>query len=153
VSSRAHEEVVAAARPVLVARNGGPWRRVVLAVRDARAQAVVVHVAFDLARIAGVPLRAVVVEPPSVSGDQAPTTRNVEPEVQRMARLHELDVQTERLLGNPVRVLRAAVQPDDVLVVGIRPSRAGPLTPDVSVHLLHDVRCSVLFVPWRGDPA
>lgn len=141
VASRLHGAIVAARRPVLIARSPPPYTGVLLCVRDARAERDVVLAALDLARQVDAPVSAVTV------GAGAPTVRA---DLDRLARLHGVELPHRHEVGNPVTRIRAAASPAHLVVAGIRPEHNGPLAPDVSVHLLHDTPGALLLVPWAS---
>lgn len=140
--SRLHAAIVSGRRPVYLWRTGPPVRSILVCVRDVRAQRDVVLAAIDLARQLGAALTAITV---------GPGLESVGDDLDRLTRLHGVEVAHRRVEGNPVTRLREAAQGHDLLVVGIRKEHNSPLAPDVSTFLLHAAPSSVLFIPYAAS--
>lgn len=146
--SRWQALLAGAGRPVLVARGRAPYRRVLVAIGAPEGASRVSAVALDVARQAGAALTALAVQPPALGGggESAMLPRPLA----EASRLHGIDVAWIVEEGNPIERIRARAAEHDLVVAGVSDvARHTLLTPDVSLFLLHDLPCSVLFVPWR----
>jgi Trk K+ transport system NAD-binding subunit len=149
VRSRLATALAAAHRPFLVHR-GGPTtiRRVLVCVRDPRAQREVLLAGIDVARLAGAVIDTLMVDPP---GTPAPPSAAAD--LDRLGRLYGVELTHRRLTGNPVSIIRDAAREADLVVLGFRPEHNSPLAPDPSTWLLHELGSAALFVPWTaGSP-
>ena len=111
------------------------------------------QVGIDLARQNAAELTVLTVLPPSFAeGEEEQQPLRAMPErVAHIARLHGVNVEQRIDHGNPIERIRHHAQEFDLLVVGHSHStRNTVFTPDVSLFLLHDTPCSVMFVPWNA---
>jgi Trk K+ transport system NAD-binding subunit len=146
-ASAAHDQIARSPCPVLIARRPPPIERILLALD--RLQPEVALVAFDLARQAQATLRTLTVSPPSlVRGADPPLALDPQP-LERLARLHSVTLEHVIDHGNPVTCVRRHAAQHDLVVVGVHARRPSPFDPDISVHLLHELPTSILFVPRR----
>lgn len=152
-SSRRKRFVLAAHVPVLVARGSKPYKRILMAVGGNQDPVLIGQVGIDLARQNGAELTVLTVLPPSFAeGEEEQQPLRAMPErVAHIARLHGVTVEQRIDHGNPIERIRHHAQDFDLLVVGHSHSaRNTVFTPDVSLFLLHDTPCSVMFVPWNA---
>lgn len=144
VRSSLHAALVAGRRPFVVVRGPpGEVRRLLVCIRDPQHQRDVLLAGIDLARLAGAAIEVLTVDPP---GAAVNTVRAAD--IQRLARLYDVELAHRRESGNPVAEIRRAAQGADLVVLGVRPEHNSPFSPDVSTHLLHDLPVSAVFVPW-----
>lgn len=144
VRSRLHTTLVAGRRPFLLVR-GQPRapRRLLVCVHDPQRQREVLLAGIDLARLADAAIEVLTVDAPGATADPSWTA-----DIQRLSRLYDVDIEHRRVAGNPVAQIREAARRADLVVLGVRPEHNSPFAPDVSVHLLHDLPVSAVFVPW-----
>lgn len=146
-------EFIAATRvPVLIARSGRPYKKILLAVGGAESVNAISVVGIDIAHLVGAELAVMTVLPPSLSGSEGGSAALLElpKRVAALAEMHNLEIETRIEEGNPIERIRAVAEGYDLLVVGYsRRSYNTIFTPDVSLHLLHNTPCSVMFVPWN----
>lgn len=143
VSSTQHAALVAGRRPFFVVR-GPPRdvRRLLVCVRGPQ-QRDVLLAGIDLARLCGATIDVLSVEPPGAASNPSWTA-----DIQRLARLYDVELSHRRQVGNPVAQIRLAARTADLVVLGVRGEHNSPLSPDVSTHLLHDLPATAVFVPW-----
>lgn len=146
-------ELIAATRvPVLIARSGRPYKRILLAVGGDQSVNAISVVGIDIAHLADAELTVLTVVPPSLSagGEARATLAELPKRVATLAQMHGLEISIQIEEGNPIERIRAVAADYDLLVVGYsRRSYNTIFTPDVSLHLLHRTPCSVVFVPWN----
>jgi Trk K+ transport system NAD-binding subunit len=136
--------------PALVARGTTPYRRVMLALAELPFPAAAAQLAVDLARIFGAELQLLVVHAPDIVEG---TERRAEldrrrRELERLAGMYHLDVETITREGNPIHATVAASDDCELLVLPYRKRHKGSLTrPDVTLNLIHRARCSVIAMP------
>lgn len=145
VRSNVHAALTAIRRPFVVVRAPNqPIRRVLVAIRDARAQREVLLAGIDLARQVGATIEALTVVP------QGGGSGDLGAQIDRIARLYGVEIGHRVVPGNPVAAIRAAAAAGDLLVVGFRSEHNSPFAPDVSTFLLHDLPVTAVFVPWSA---
>ena len=150
--SRRKKMISATRVPVLVARSGRPYKRILLAVGVDQSVNAISVVAMDIASLVGAELSVLTVVPPSLSAGEETLQplRELPERVAALGRLHNLEIEKIIVEGNPIAQIRKLAAFYDLLVVGY--SRRGynsVFTPDVSLHLMHSTPCSVMFVPWN----
>ena len=153
ISSSRKRFVLAAHMPILVARGSKPYKRILMAVGGNQDPVLIGQVGIDLARQNAAELTVLTVLPPSFAeGEEEQQPLRAMPErVAHIARLHGVNVEQRIDHGNPIERIRHHAQEFDLLVVGHSHStRNTVFTPDVSLFLLHDTPCSVMFVPWNA---
>lgn len=144
--SRLHAAIVGSRRPFLLVRGAPrPVTRLLVGLRDARAQREVLLAAIDLARLLEAGLEVLTV------GDALEGEDPVGVDVARLARTYGVAIAHRRVPGNPVQRLREAAAEVDLVVLGLRVEHNRLLAPDVSTHLLHELPSSALFVPWSSE--
>lgn len=146
--------VLAAHVPVLVARGTAPYRRVLLAVGPDQDADLIAQVSIDLARQCKSTLTILTVLPPSFAEgeDEVEPLKQLPGRIAHLARLHGVEVDKRLDHGNPIERIRHHARDFDLLVIGHSRQRRNTLfTPDVSLFLLHDAPCSVMFVPWNAS--
>lgn len=143
VAGRAGELCDALSCPLLFAKGATTPRRIVLAAGAVVADLTTADVAIDLARMFSLPLALVVAELPAFFGK--PDGDAFVAAVEGRARVHQVDITTIRLEGNPIARIRAAVGPEDLIVVA-RPRGAKDsfTSPDISLRLARVAPCSTL---------
>jgi Trk K+ transport system NAD-binding subunit/nucleotide-binding universal stress UspA family protein len=145
--------ILSARTPVLVARSGRPYRRILMAVSSMQSVHAISVIAMDIATLVGASLTVLTVLPPSLSkGEEAlRPLRTLPRQVADLGQLRGLEVDTIISEGNPIRQIRTHAADFDLLVVGhSHQQRNTVFTPDISLYLLHSTPCSVLFVPWNA---
>lgn len=145
--------VLAAHVPVLVARGTAPYGRILLAVGPGQDPDLIAQVSIDLARQCKAQLTVLTVLPPSFAEgeDEVAPLKALPGRVAHLARLHGVEVDKRLEHGNPIERIRHTAKDFDLLVIGhSRQMRNTLFTPDVSLFLLHDAPCSVMFVPWNA---
>ncbi len=151
-SSSRKRFVLASRVPILVARGTLPYRRILLAVGGDQDPDLIAQVSIDLARQCGASITVLTVLAPSLAegSDEQDALRSLPGRVAHIARLHGVVVEKRIDHGNPIERIRHHAKDFDLLVVGHSARRRNTLfTPDVSLFLLHDTPCSVMFVPWN----
>lgn len=144
--------VLAARVPVLVARGSLPYKKILLAVGNDQDPDRIAQASIDLARQCDATITVLTVLPPSFAEGEAEVAhyKELPDRVAHTARLHGLEVEKRLDHGNPIERIRHHAKDFDLLVVGhSHRARNTVFTPDVSLFLLHDAPCSVLFVPWN----
>lgn len=145
VRSSRHALLVAARRPVVVLRGTvGEVRRVLVCVREPRAQREVLLAAIDVSRLLGAEIHALTVH----GGDDERDQARLAADLDRVARLYGVDIVHHHHHGNPVASIRSFATDYDLVVLGLRAEHNSLLAPDVSTFLLHDLPVSAVFVPW-----
>lgn len=144
-----HGLVLGSGRPVLIAREGPPFDRVLVCLVDTQVQRTVALTAFDVSRLSGLPLAALSVSPPALGGAAASGVADGPRDMRALARLHGVELSHVVDEGNPIERIRHHARPSDLVVLGISPAPVSPFSPDVSVSLLASLPCSALFVPWK----
>lgn len=150
--SKRKKLILAARVPVLVARSARPYKRILLAVSSQESLNAVSVIAMDIATLVGASLTVLTVLPPSLSkGEEAlAPLRAIPRQIADLGRLRGLEVDMVITEGNPIQQIRSYAQDFDLLVVGhSHQSRNTVFTPDISLYLLHETPCSVMFVPWN----
>lgn len=143
VRSRLLGALCASRRPVVVQRTATvSVRRILVALKDLRAQRDVALAAIDLARQLGAAVEGLHV------GDGPPAGAS---ELDRAARLYGLELPLVVRPGNPVRTIREASRDADLVVLGLRPEHNSPLAPDVSTYLFAELAATAVFVPWSSS--
>jgi Trk K+ transport system NAD-binding subunit len=149
----ARKKLLLSARvPVIIARSGRPYKRILVAVGSQDSVNTISVIAMDVANLTGASLTALTVLPPSLSkGEEALRPLHKIPKrVRDLGRLHGLEVETILAEGNPIKQIRAHAKDYDLLVVGHSQQKRNTIfTPDTSMYLLHSTPCSVMFVPWN----
>jgi hypothetical protein len=149
----ARKKLLLSARvPVIIARSGRPYKRILVAVGSQDSVNTISVIAMDVANLTGASLTALTVLPPSLSkGEEALRPLHEIPKrVRDLGRLHGLEVETILAEGNPIKQIRAHAKDYDLLVVGHSQQKRNTIfTPDTSMYLLHSTPCSVMFVPWN----
>ncbi len=139
--------------PWLVARERGEWRRILLAVGERQHAETIALVAIDIARQTRCSLAVLTVAEAALSRseEEVAAISEIPKRICKFARLHGVEhVEVRQDEGNPIERIRHHAREFDLLIVGYsRNVRTSLLSPDVSVHLLHDAPTSVLFVPWK----
>lgn len=153
LTGSSRKKLVTATRvPVLIARSNRPYRKILLAVGVDQSLNAVSVVAMDIAQQVDASLTVLTVVPPSLSAgeESLQPLRELPGRVAALGRLHGLEVEQIIEEGNPIHQIRRRAADFDLLVVGYSRRRYNTIfTPDVSLHLLHQTPCSVLFVPWN----
>ncbi len=144
--------VLAARVPVLVARGSLPYKKILLAVGNDQDPDRMAQASIDLARQCDAEITVLTVLPPSFAEgeDEVAHYKELPDRVAHIARLHGLEVEKRIDHGNPIERVRHHAKDFDLLVVGHSDRQRNTIfTPDVSLFLLHDTPCSVMFVPWN----
>ena len=145
VRCRLHAAIVAARRPFLVLRGPPrPLQRLLVCIRDGRAQREVLLAGIDLARLSGASIDVLTVDPSGSGSAGEPLPQDLA----RLSRIYGIEIASHRVPGNPIARIRAAAEDFDLVVLGIRPEHNTPLAPDISTFLLHDLPVAAVFVPW-----
>lgn len=144
---------IAATRvPVLLARSGRPYKRILIAISGDQSLNSVAIVGIDIARLCEAELTVLTVVPPSLSSSEETRAPLLElpRRVASLATMHDLEIQVRVEEGNPIERIRSVAEDYDLIVVGYSQRAYNSIfTPDVSLHLLHKTPCSVVFVPWN----
>jgi nucleotide-binding universal stress UspA family protein len=141
---------VSAGTPVLIAHGSHPYKKVLVAVGDDANANATTGVAVDIARQCDATLTSLTILPPSLlDGKSEEDDRKSLPlRIAKIARNHGLEVDRRVDEGNPLECIRRHASDFDLLVIGLSPRlRNSLLHPDISMYLMHDAPCSVLFVP------
>lgn len=149
----ARKKLLLSARvPVIIARSGRPYKRILVAVGSQASVNTISVTAMDVANLTGAELTALTVLPPSLSkGEEAlRPLHEIPKQVRDLGRLHGLEIDTIVAEGNPIKQIRAYAEDYDLLVLGHSHQKRNTIfTPDTSMYLLHSTPCSVMFVPWN----
>lgn len=136
--------------PVLVSRGTFPYKRVLVAMAELPFHTAGAQLAIDVARMVGADLRLGVVHQPEivVGHEHREEMEQRRREVEKLAGLYRVHIDTEVMTGNPIRELLRACGDCDLLVMPYRRGRRSFLTrPDVVLNLIHRARCSVMIMP------
>jgi Trk K+ transport system NAD-binding subunit/nucleotide-binding universal stress UspA family protein len=147
------QRFIAATRvPVLVARSGRPYKRILIAIGGDQSLNAIAIVGIDLARLCEAELTVLTVVPPALSSGEETRGPLLElpKRVASLAEMHGLEIGVRVEEGNPIERIRSIAADYDLIVVGYSQRAYNTIiTPDVSLHLLHKTPCSVVFVPWN----
>lgn len=133
--------------PVLFPRGDVNYERVIYVVAPEIADLVAADDAIDLARMLDVPLVVAKLAMPEFFGPRDPEVDRVVAAVERLGRLHAVDMKVMDLEGNPVREVAKIAGASDLVVVNrSRLKRDSFAAPDVALRIAHAVPCSALVV-------
>lgn len=137
--------------PVLFARGGFPYRRVLLPVSGSGLDIPAAELAIDVTRQLGAALTAVNVDlPPYISGVSGQAVHEDVVPVRRLCELYEVPFDYHHHEGNPVRHVLAETGHHDLVVVARHFHRRDTyFDPDVSLRIARGARCSVLVLTVR----
>lgn len=142
--------MVAANTPVLIAKGTHPYKKVLMAIGDDRSANTVTGIAVDVARQCEASLTALTIRPPSLidGGSEEEERKALSMKIARIARNHGMEIDRIEDEGNPLESIRRHARDFDLLVMGLSSRlRNSIFRPDISMYLLHEAPCSVLFVP------
>ena len=124
-----------------------------MAIGDESTAYTVTGIAVDIARQCDASLTALTILPPSLmDGGSEEEERKILPmRIAKIARNHGLEIERIEDEGNPVECIRRHAADFDLLVIGLSPRlRNSIFRPDISMYLMHESPCSVLFVPSQN---
>lgn len=131
--------------PVLFARGGPAYGRIVYALVPGIADMTLADTAIDLARLFELPLLVARVALPEYIESPDPQADQIAAEVDRRARFYALRVDHKQLSGNPVRELVRVAQPADLMLIGRRRTTRDSFTaPDLALRVASAAPCSTL---------
>jgi len=145
--------MVAAGTPVIIAKGTQPYKKILMAVGDEETANSVTSVAVDVARQCGASLTSLTILPPAlVDGGAEEEQRKALPmKIAKIARNHGLEVERIEDEGNPIEQIRRHAAGFDLLVMGLSARQRNSIfKPDISMYLMHEAPCSVLYVPRRA---
>jgi Trk K+ transport system NAD-binding subunit/nucleotide-binding universal stress UspA family protein len=135
--------------PVFVPRGTFPFQKILLAVGQQEKAGPLAAIAVDLARQFDAKLSTLCVISPHSDNKEAEEIEQIPKEISQIARSN--GIETEKMIdkGNPIHKIREHASNFDLLILGYSNfSKNSVFTPDISLHLLHDTPCSILFIPW-----
>jgi nucleotide-binding universal stress UspA family protein len=144
---------VVAGTPILIARGSHPYKKILVAVGDDANANATTGVAVDIARQCEASLTGLTILPPSLLDgvSENDERKSLSLRIAKIARNHGIEIDRRVDEGNPLECIRRHAADFDLLVIGLSPRlRNSLLHPDISMYLMHDAPCSVLFVP--GSP-
>jgi len=136
--------------PVLVCRGTFPYRRVLLALAELPFHAAAARLAIDLVGTVGAELHlGVSHQPLMVEGaDHRERIEERRVEIENLASLYRLKVETHILEGNPIHQFERLSRDFELLILPYPRGRSSFLTrPDVGLNLIHRSHCSVMVLP------
>ncbi|MDH3627435.1 MAG: NAD-binding protein [Acidobacteriota bacterium] len=137
-------------KPVLISRGTQPYRKLLVPARRTEAGRAAMRVAIDIARFSKAELHGLVaVDPVFIAGPAAPReARAAVGWMEEEAGVHGIGAQHTIRRGNPVKLLAAAADESDLVVLGIRSRRRLFVLPvGIGGWVAGRTRTSALLVP------